>query len=550
VGIHYRVVSPSWKSHHRERYLVDDLTIDIGAVAVWRGPEQLTVPDLSFSTLACLVRRAPDVVSPENLVQEVWEGMAVSDENITQRIALLRRALGDDSREPRYIRSVRGRGYQLIPRPERLEDDTPQPATAPADKPGHSRRLLGGLLTGVVLALAVLALLRGNQKPDLDQLAETRSEVSSSDFVQRARRYFDLHRAEDNERAIELFQQALEENPDDPAALAGLALAFAQRSAKFNQPVTWAHEGEQFARRAVEIEPEFAEAHHALGLTLDAQGELTRALASYRRAAELEPGHVRAIGSGAYVLFVKGELAEALRWNLRLLPEVANLHYQEIQIAETLAALDFAPAAEAWYEKATTLRPDNLFAARAYAGYLLGRGDLAAAEELITHALEVGIERPELYELRGHLSAMQGDVDAAQEFYRQAVEMTPRSPAALRLLALEEAGPQTLEAIETLNSGQESGDQWPPEGIDLAVLNTAMSHYSAAIAAIHRSIDLGYRNSAWLLVDPALAPLREQEEFWTEIERIRELVADERETVLSSGWLPEGFLDAGRKPPD
>lgn len=94
----------------RECFRVDDLLIDVGAVAVWRGEQQLAVPDLSFTTLALLVHRAPDVVSPDELVEEVWEGMAVSDETITQRIALLRRALDDDSRNPRYVRSVRGRG--------------------------------------------------------------------------------------------------------------------------------------------------------------------------------------------------------------------------------------------------------------------------------------------------------------------------------------------------------------------------------------------------------------------------------------------------------
>ena len=105
----------------RECFRVDDLLIDVGAVSVWRGEQQLAVPDLSFATLALLIRRAPDVVSPDELVAEVWEGMAVSDETITQRIALLRRALSDDWREPRYIRSVRGRGYQLVPAPKRVE---------------------------------------------------------------------------------------------------------------------------------------------------------------------------------------------------------------------------------------------------------------------------------------------------------------------------------------------------------------------------------------------------------------------------------------------
>src|SRR6185503_12261684 len=44
----------------------------------------------------------------------VWHGAVVSPETISQRAKLLRDALGDDSRQPRYVASVRGRGYRLV----------------------------------------------------------------------------------------------------------------------------------------------------------------------------------------------------------------------------------------------------------------------------------------------------------------------------------------------------------------------------------------------------------------------------------------------------
>lgn len=535
---------------NRERYRVDDLLIDIGAVAVRRGDEQLPVPDLSFATLAFLVRRAPDVVSHDDLVGEVWGGMAVSDETIKQRIALLRRALGDDWREPRYVRSVRGRGYQLVPVPERLEGVSAHPRREP--RHGGYRVVVGVGITATVLAVATAAFIRSSRGPKRDASTPVEAGVSSSDLVARAREYFDLHRKGDNERAIQLFRQALERTPDDAHALAGLSLAYSQRAAKFNEPVTWADEAEGLARRAIELDPDLAEAHHALGLSLDSQGRLASALDSYRRAVELDPRHLRATGSGAYVLYVRGELAEALRWNLSMPAQGVDLHYLEIQIADTLAALDFAPTAEAWYQKAVTLRPDNLFAAITFAAYRLNRGNLTGAEELIRQAVEAGIERPELFELRGHLAVMQGETGKARKLYGAALEISPRSPASIRLLALSVArdpetfGSESRAVLEEMDESLRSGNEWPPSAIDLAILATATGDFDGSLAAIDRAIDLGYRDSAWLLVDPALAALREEAGFWPRIERVRALVATEREIVLAAGWLPDGFLDAAR----
>jgi tetratricopeptide (TPR) repeat protein len=334
--------------------------------------------------------------------------------------------------------------------------------------------------------------------------------------------------------------------------LAGLSLAFSQRSAKFNQPIEWAGEAEGLARLAIAIDPTLAEAQYALGLALDAQGREKSALASYKRAVELDPRHLRALAAGAYVLKVRGDLAEALRWNLQLLQQDDSLHYVEVQIADTLAALELNPTAEVWYEKAVTLRPDNLFAATAYAAYRLSRGDLTGAETLIEQAVEAGVERPELFELRGHLAAMQGDTEQAREMYRQAIEITPRSSAAERLqvLAVREDpdtyGPEAVREIEQIDESLRAGIEWPPAAIDLAILATAIGDQSAAVAAIDRAIDLGYRDSAWLLVDPALADLREEAGFWLLIERIGERVAGEREAVLAADWLPPGFLDPVR----
>jgi hypothetical protein len=66
-------------------------------------------------------------------MRTVWPGLVVSQETISQRVKLLREALGDDSRQPRYIARLRSRGYYLVGTVEALPDvDEPQLPVKPA----------------------------------------------------------------------------------------------------------------------------------------------------------------------------------------------------------------------------------------------------------------------------------------------------------------------------------------------------------------------------------------------------------------------------------
>src|SRR5580698_8418505 len=94
-------------------YRLDDLTIDVGRGRVSRGPDEIALPKLSFDLLVALVRAAPNLVSLDELMTQVWPGIIVSPETVTHRVKSLRDALGDDARASRYIAGLRGRGYQI-----------------------------------------------------------------------------------------------------------------------------------------------------------------------------------------------------------------------------------------------------------------------------------------------------------------------------------------------------------------------------------------------------------------------------------------------------
>ncbi len=67
-----------------------------------------------MDVLLCLANSPGEVVSRDQLLSEVWEGLVVTEEVLTRCISELRTALGDTSRQRQYIRTIPKRGYSLI----------------------------------------------------------------------------------------------------------------------------------------------------------------------------------------------------------------------------------------------------------------------------------------------------------------------------------------------------------------------------------------------------------------------------------------------------
>jgi DNA-binding winged helix-turn-helix (wHTH) protein len=113
-----------------ERYRRDDLRIDVARQRVERDGVALELGGLRFRLLYYLLQQGQRVVSFDELIAQVWAPALVNEETVTQRVRLLRQPLGDASRQPRYLRSVRGQGYRLCV-PVRGDDGEDRPAARP-----------------------------------------------------------------------------------------------------------------------------------------------------------------------------------------------------------------------------------------------------------------------------------------------------------------------------------------------------------------------------------------------------------------------------------
>ncbi|HYE95565.1 MAG TPA: transcriptional regulator [Rubricoccaceae bacterium] len=67
-----------------------------------------------MDVLACLASRPGETLPKDALMEEVWAGTVVTDDVVARCISALRKALGDDARVPRYVETVRKRGYRLV----------------------------------------------------------------------------------------------------------------------------------------------------------------------------------------------------------------------------------------------------------------------------------------------------------------------------------------------------------------------------------------------------------------------------------------------------
>jgi TolB-like protein/DNA-binding winged helix-turn-helix (wHTH) protein len=155
------VANPAPPAGEATLFRVDDLIVDLGRCRVMRDGVDLKLPGLSFDLLVVLVRAAPNFVAVRRVMDLVWPDAVVGPETISQRVKLLRAALGDDVKSPRYVGGARNRGYRIVATVTALDPETPSPDAPP---PGAARHYAGlrSIIASGVLAIVVAFSLHGS----------------------------------------------------------------------------------------------------------------------------------------------------------------------------------------------------------------------------------------------------------------------------------------------------------------------------------------------------------------------------------------------------
>ena len=102
----------SWLIKHSYRF--GEFTLDADQKVLLREGKPLLLAPKILETLLTLVQNSGRIIEKEELMKRLWPDTFVEESNLTYSIVQLRKTLGDDARNPRYIETIPKRGYRFI----------------------------------------------------------------------------------------------------------------------------------------------------------------------------------------------------------------------------------------------------------------------------------------------------------------------------------------------------------------------------------------------------------------------------------------------------
>lgn len=140
-------------------YRFGDICVDLSRLVVTRGGRPVDLEPKAFDVLRVLLLHRDRLVTKDELLAVVWPDTFVTPNVLTRAIAQLRKALGDDAQEARYIETATKRGYRFIGQLDGMAPG-PSPDAAAAAEVRRRRRSWSPailLLAGAAVVLALSA---------------------------------------------------------------------------------------------------------------------------------------------------------------------------------------------------------------------------------------------------------------------------------------------------------------------------------------------------------------------------------------------------------
>lgn len=464
--------------------------LDLRAHRLLRQSEPVPLSAHLVDLLALFAVRAGELLTKDALFEAIWPGVFVTDNTLARAVADLRRALGDDPANPRYIQTVARRGYRFV------AEVGPAPPEAPPAGSGGGEETYEELRQFVASVTAL-------ERLRTDGLEAVRAHLERAAAV--LPDYAPVHVALAS--ALTLASEAMRSGgvPDrEPAERAVMS-----------------------ARRACELDPGLGEAWATLAFALTSAGRSDQARAAARQAVRLEPGSWRHHFRLAFAAWGEERLRAARR-TLELLP---GFPYACFLGATVLVARGLLGEARALTAEATAAAPPGASERLPASGLNWLQGAIAATdpsaagEALISFAREIGThDAGRLYSTefvldahhwRAGLLARLGHADAALADLRAALAIEPRHPRSLAALGalLEREGSPEADDItaraDQVSGTLAAGGRAAEAALCRATRQVIGDDAAAALVTLERLLDEAPPDhTGWTLpIEPWLTPL-------------------------------------------
>jgi serine/threonine-protein kinase len=298
----------------------------------------------------------------------------------------------------------------------------------------------------------------------------------------RGRYHWNRRTAEDFERAIAYFEQAIEEDPAYALAWAGLADAHALVGVfGYASPTLALPAAREAARQALALDPGLAEAHATLGAVKDSfEWDWAGAEEEYRRAIALNPSYATAAHWYGMYLVMMGRMEEGL--------------------GELDRALELDPLSS---PIRTSVAMALVYARR--------------PQEALEHCervLELDPDFAWAHNVLGQAYLQQGRFDAGVEHAGHAADLSSASPEyRAELAAAYAAAGRRSEALATLAEVERKREDGETPWFEMAMAHGALGDADRAFASLERAYDSRSTWMPYLQVEPRLDPLRSDPRF-------------------------------------
>lgn len=402
-------------------YRFGPFTLDAGRRRLFRQGEPIAVPPKALDVLHLLLDNRGRTVDKGDLMGRVWPDAAVEEANLTQSVFILRRALGDEPSDPRYISTVARRGYRFI---------------GSVSETGSDRLV--------------------NERRRVHRTAS----LEAYHAYVKGRHYWSKRNVDGVRAAIGYFRQAIDLDPTYALAYVGLAECFVVlRMHSWPCAPDALLTAKAAASRALEIDDTIAEAHAALGaIRMTSEWNWTGSEQSFGCAIELAPEHATARNWFANYLAAQGRFDDAVR------EATEAVRLDPLSVAWRMGVGHMLFLARRYAESVDTelsaLEMDSQFW---LAHWVLGQayeqlGDQSRATVALRQADDLSEGNMMVHGLLGRMHALCGRVDDARAILQDLVTRPARQAAPAEIVGLVHASLGDMEtAFECFHRGAREG---------------------------------------------------------------------------------------------